>query len=201
MTKRKKIGIIFIVIGLILAVSAGLFYWYINREIKGSPDDYVIRKTSEGTIVENERAGLIVKAPEGWEVKKIESFKEGSVVIQSPNMEGEGKNGIIRPPLTSGCGIEVTVTHKKMNFEEIKTEMKEIHWILAPKFEEFEEVIINNQRALKNTLDSKSSGPMIGVYIPKENKVYNFTLIWASNEKEKCIQEFDIFLNSLQITN
>ena len=62
MTKRKKIGVIFIVIGLILAVSAGLFYWYINREIKGSPDDYMIRETNEGIVVENNKAGLEVKA-------------------------------------------------------------------------------------------------------------------------------------------
>jgi uncharacterized protein YxeA len=49
----KKSSIILILI--IILIVFGFFYWWDNREIKGNPEDYIIKETSEGTIVENER--------------------------------------------------------------------------------------------------------------------------------------------------
>jgi hypothetical protein len=191
---NKKV--IFVIV-LILAV--GGFFWWQGREIKGSPEDYVIIETEEGTFVENKKAGLVVKAPEGWEAEKIEFLKEGSVVVQTSNIEGEKRDGIVVPPLIRGCGIEITMTYKALSFEEIKKEAKEIHWMLVPIFEEFEEIVINNKKALKNTWESKTKGPMIAIYIPTDNKVYTFTLAWAPDEKERCIQEFESFLETISI--
>jgi len=61
---NKKIVIPIIIVVLILV--GGGFFWWQWREIKGSPDDYVIKETPEGKIVENKKAGLTVKVPEGW---------------------------------------------------------------------------------------------------------------------------------------
>jgi CRISPR/Cas system CSM-associated protein Csm4 (group 5 of RAMP superfamily) len=91
------------------------------------------------------------------------------------------------------------MTYKALSFEEIKKEAKEIHWMLVPIFEEFEEIVINNKKALKNTWESKTKGPMIAIYIPTDNKVYTFTLAWAPDEKERCIQEFESFLETISI--
>jgi hypothetical protein len=193
---NKKFLFLFIFV-LILVV--GGFFWWQEREIKGSPEDYVIIETEEGTFVENKKAGLVVKAPEGWEAEKIEFLKEGSVVVQTSNIEGEKRDGIVVPPLIRGCGIEITMTYKALSFEEIKKEAKEIHWMLVPIFEEFEEIVINNKKALKNTWESKTKGPMIAIYIPTDNKVYTFTLAWAPDEKERCIQEFESFLETISI--
>ena len=196
MNKNTKIIILIIVI---LAVAVGgIFYWYTNREIKGSPDDYVIRQTSEGTIVENKKAGLIVKAPEGWETKKLE-FLEGSALIYTEDIEGRMEHGMVEPPLTKGCGIETAVVYKKMTFEEIKEEVKAIHWGLQIKSEEFEEITANQHPALKNTFDSEVLGQVMVIYIPIKNKLYNFSLNWAPDEKEKCIQEFNKFLETVEI--
>jgi len=191
----KKI-VIPIVIVLIL-VAGGVFWWQ-GREIKGSPADYVIKETPEGKIVENKKAGLTVKVPEGWEIKRVE-FGEGSVVSYFPNTEGEQRNEMVSPPLKKGCIIETSVVYKKMNFEEIKKEVKAIHWGLRIKSEEFEEITVNNQKALKNTSDSEVLGPAMVVYIPIRNKLYDFDLYWVPNEKERCVQEFDKFLETVSI--
>jgi len=196
---KKKIFIPIFVVLFLAVAAAGFFWWWQGREIKGSPEDYVIKETSEGTIVENKRAGLVVKAPEGWEAEKIELFKEGSVVIQTSDIEGEEAKGVVVPPLARGCGIEITITYKALNFEEIKKEAKEIHWMLVPILEEFEEVIINNKKALKNTWESKANGPMIAIYVPTGSKVYTFTLAWVPNDKNRCIQEFENFLGTVSI--
>ena len=49
---KKKIVIPIIVI---LILAAGGIFWWQNREIKGSPEDYVIKETEEGKIVENKK--------------------------------------------------------------------------------------------------------------------------------------------------
>jgi len=195
---RKKILIsIFVILFLILIIGGGFFWWQ-NREIKGSPEDYIIKETPEGKIVENKKAGLVVKAPEGWIEKKIELL-EGSVVFDTPDIEGKWEDEMVKPPLKRGCTIEATVVYKKMDFDEIKKEIKELHAGLGIKSEEFEIVTINNRQVLKNTFDSKFIGPGIGAYFINKNKIYSFGVYWAPEEKERCIQEFDKFLATVSI--
>jgi len=194
MSKKRKLIILTIII---LVLGGGLFYWWQNREIKGSPEDYVLKETGAGVFVENKKAGLTVRVPEGWEVKKI-NLLEGSMVFYTQNVEGVWKNEMVNPPLIKGCGIGEGVTYKKMNFEEIKKEIEEIHSILV-KSDTFELTTINNRPALKNTFDSSVFGPGISVYFPDKNKVYNFGVSWGPEEKEECIQEFEEFLETVSI--
>ena len=191
----KKI-VIPIVIVLIL-VAGGVFWWQ-GREIKGSSADYVIKETPEGKIVENKKAGLIVKIPEGWETQKIELL-EGSVALYTPDVEGVWRNEMINPPLRKGCAVGGGVIYKKMSFDEIKKEIKEIHAGLGIKSEEFEIITINNHQALKDTFDSLSIGPGISVYILNKEKIYNLGVYWAPDDKERCVQEFDKFLETISI--
>jgi len=191
---KKNLVLVFIIL---LLIGGGVFWWQ-KREIKGSPEDYVIKETVEGKFVENKKAGLVMKIPEGWEVRKIE-VEEGSMVIHTPGIEGKNWNEIIVPPLTKGCGIDVSVVYKRMDFGEIKDEVKRIHWSINIKSEEFEEITINNYPALKNTFDSEKLGSAISIYIPIKNKLYDFDLYWAPDEKERCIHEFDKFLETVSI--
>jgi len=195
----NKKNIFAFVIFLIL-IAGGLFWWWqSNKEIKGSPDDYIIKETEEGTFVENKKAGLVVKVPEGWEVKKIKDIEEGSFIVQTSNIEGKRINDVLVPPLAQGCGIEIAINYKKLNFEEIEQDVKEIYWRLEVTDQKFERIIVDNKEALKNIVNAKRVGPMIGVYIPLSDKVYSFTLIWGPDEKEKCIQEFENFLETISI--
>lgn len=192
----KKI-IIPIVIVLILA-AGGFFWWWQGREIKGSPEDYIIKETPEGKIIENKKAGLTVKAPEGWNTQKIELL-EGSVIFDTPDIEGAWRNEMISPPLKKGCGMETAVVYEEMNFDILKGKIKEIHAGLGIKSEEFEIITINNHQALKNTFDSLSIGPGIVVYFIQKNKLYSFAVYWAPDDKERCVQEFNKFLETVSI--
>ena len=194
MIKKQKLIILTII--LLTLIFGGIFYWQ-NREIKGSPEDYVIKEISSKVFVENKRAGLTVQVPDGWEVKKI-NLLEGSVVFYTSDIEGVWKNGMINPPLTKGCGIGEGIIYKKMDFEEIKKEIEEIHSILV-KPDKFELITINNRQALKNTFDSSILGPGVSVYFPNKNKLYNFGVSWGPDEKEQCIEEFDEFLKTVSI--
>jgi len=195
--KKKIIISIFVILFLIL-VAGGGFFWWQRREIKGSPKDYVIKETAEGKIVENKKAGLTVKVPEGWEAKKIE-FLEGSMAFYTKDAEGTWQNGIMDTPFKKGCVIAEGMIYKKMSFEEMKKEIKDIHFGLGIKSDEFEEIEIKNRKALKNTFDSIRTGPGISIYIPDKNKVYNFGVFWGPQDKDRCIQEFDKFLETIPI--
>ena len=194
----KKIIFLGLIILLILVGAGGFFWWWQNREIKGSPEDYVIKETAEGKIVENKRAGLVVKVPEGWETEKVK-FEEGAINFYSPDIEIELREEKIVLPIKKGCLIQANVVYKKMDFEQIKEEVKYTHYWLGIKSEEFEEITIKNYPAIKNTFDTHKEGPGMGIYLPRNNKGYAFYLRWGSNEKERCIQEFDKFLETISI--
>jgi len=193
---NKKVIFIFVIV--LILCGAGGFFWWQNREIKGSPADYVIKETAEGKIVENKKAGLTVKAPEEWEVKRVE-FEEGAVNFSPLNAEVELREWKIVLPIKNGCLIQTNVVYKKMDFEQIKEEAKYTHYWLGKISEEFKEITMKNYSSLKNTFDTQKAGPGIGIYIPVNNKGYAFYLYWGLNEKERCIQEFDSFLETVSI--
>lgn len=195
---NKKIIIPIIIVVLLILVAGGVFWWQ-KREIKGSPEDYVIKETAEGIIVENKKAGLTVKVPEGWEAKKIKDIEEGSFIIQTLNIKGKKINDAVVPPLTQGCGIEIKINYKKLSFEEIEQDVKEIYRRLGLIDQKFEMVMVANKKALKNIVETETKGPMTGIYIPAKDKVYSFTLVWAPDEKEKCTEQFAHFLGTVSI--
>ena len=197
-TKKIKIIIPVVIILLVLIIVGGIFYLWQKRETKGSPEDYVIKETAEGIIVENKKAGLKVKVPEGWEVQKME-FEEGAVTFYSPKAELEWRDERIVLPIKKGCMIQTTIVYKKMNFTQIEKEARETHLIMGVKSEEFEEIAINNYRALKNAFETPNFGPSIGVYIPVKNRVYSFYVVWSDGEKENCLREFNKFLEVVSI--
>lgn len=193
----KKIIISSVILILVL-VAGGFFYWQQNRKIKGSPADWIIKETAEGKIVENKRAGLTVKAPQGWETKKME-VEEGAILLSSLDAEIEWRDERIVLPVRKGCMMQSNVLYKKMNPEQIKDEARASHFLMGVKSEEFKEKSINNYRAIENTFDIQTIGMSIGVYIPLENIIYSFYLNWGPNDKENCIQEFNKFLETVQI--
>ena len=194
---KKKIIFLFCVLILALALG-GFFYWQQHREIKGSPNDYVIKQTPEGTFVENKKAGLVVKVPEEWKAEKINEG-EGSVILYSPEI---GKNLIekkIDSPLKNGCIIETSIMYRKMDFSDLKLEAKYNLSFLQPNSVEFKEIKINNYKALKTIADTQKIGPGIGIDIPYKKKVHSFLLLYSYQKKEDCLEKFNNFLGQISI--
>lgn len=189
---NKKVIFVFVIV--LLLAGGGFFWWWQGREIKGSPADYVIKETPEGKIVENKRAGLMVKVPEGWKVQKIE-VDEGLVILFPLETEMETRESRIVLPIEKGCLIRTTVVYREGDFEEIKRETRRDHFLVGGViYDEFEEITIADYRGLKNSFGLEKLGEGISIYIPIRNKVYSFHLAWGPEEKERCSMEFDKFL-------
>ncbi|RKY20005.1 MAG: hypothetical protein DRP62_08870 [Planctomycetota bacterium] len=192
---NKKI--VFILVVVLILIIGGIFLW-INKpkEIKGSPDDYVIKETQEGIVVENSRAGLRFKVPDGWKARKVE-VEEGSVVLYSPDAESVYQ-GKIRPPLKKGCMIEIAVGYRKKTFEEIEKDIREELKLLGVvKSEKFERIEIKNSPALKITFNCSDLGSNIDVYIPRDRMFYGIGMSVGPQELERCNQELDRFLETI----
>jgi len=194
---NRKVVFIFVVV-LILCVVGGFFWWQ-NREIKGSQADYVVKETAEGKIVENKKAGLTVEVPEGWEIKKMET-EEGLMTFFPLETEMEIIEGKIVLPIKKGCLIRTTIVYREGNLDQIKKETTIDHVLMGGTiYDDFEEVMMNNYYGIKNVFESEKFGSGTSIYIPIKNKVYGFHLVWASDEKERCVQEFDKFLETVSI--
>ena len=194
---KKKIIFLFCVLILVLALG-GFFYWQQHKEIKGSPNDYVIKQTSEGTFVENKKAGLVVKVPEGWKAEKIKR-EEGFILLFPTYIKIKWENNKPKLPLKNGCLIDLSVIYKKMNFADIKLDAQYSLSFLKVKSQNFEEIEVHNKKALKNSFDTEKIGPGLGIDILYKNKVYVFYLYWSPEHKKTCLQKFNTFLDQISI--
>ena len=196
---KKKILIPIFVVLFLAVATAGFFWWWQGREIKGSPQDYVIKETEEGKFVENKRAGLTMKVPEDWIAEKIE-VEEGLMILFPLETEIEMREEKITLPIKEGCLIRTTVVYREADFDEIKRETRRDHLLVGGvKYDEFQEITINNYHGLKNSFETEKLGSGISIYAPIKNKVYGFHLVWGAEEKEKCSSKFDNFLETVLI--
>lgn len=195
----KKIVLAIFGIFVILVAGGGFFWWWHGREITGSPEDYVILDRTDGTFVENKKAGLSVKVPEGWKAERVKR-EEGWVMLYSPETKIEWKEeGVVLLPLEKGCIIDSEVLYKKMTLGEVELDIKYTLTALGLDFIEVEDTFVNSTPALRTTFDTKKIGPGGIVNIPHNDKVYIFNLTFGVNEKEECTREFDNFLETVSI--
>ena len=198
LTKSKKIVLILFV--LLILLSGGIFLWQKKKGTEGSVKDFVIRETAEGVFVENKKAGLSVEAPEGWEVEKVE-LEPGAINFNSPNMQVVKKDGQIILPIEQGCKIQSSVGYEKLNLIDLQIELRYSFALAKMKSTRFEEIVFNDYPAIKTFfgLEENDIGTGMSLSVLSPNKIYGFSVMWANNEKEECIQEFNKFLEKVNI--
>ena len=93
MKKKIVIPLIFVSIFFLGAAITGYAHWWVRNCKKGSVDDFVIKETPEGKIVENKREKLTFKIPDGWKIEKDSlgyepgTEEEWRVNLYSPDIE------------------------------------------------------------------------------------------------------------------
>lgn len=191
----------------LIIIFGGIFLWAeIGKQIddftattpgvKFEPlENYEILETQEGTIVRNENAGLIFQVPNGWSAHKTEAGLEQWIInINSPDLMADEKGF-----LTQGCGISAWVEYDEFSANAVR------HRIQDPErfseellFGKYETTEVSNLLSLKMILDNPSWGQSIGTKTPIKNRIYVFdTRILP--EEEKCLNDFNNFLNNISI--
>lgn len=205
--KNKKIIISIIIIVLLLIVG-GVFWWKYYKHISIEKTieeiaDYVVEETSEGKIIKSKDGNLSCKVPAGWKLKNNDKYISMPVWIFSPELFTDYKRGEKRNIFNSkeGCLIELGFDEKGvLSLKELEEKIKKAHQSFGLESEgSFEEAEIGNHRALKNILISSLLGHYTGVFVPFEGKVYGFGIYSGEKDAEKCVEEFDRFLENVSI--
>lgn len=198
-----------IVILVLLLVVGGVFWWRQTQETPpeewekaeySKSEDYVVKETAEGKIVENKKAGLSFRIPEGWRVEKPPPGVRDFIRLYSS--KAEEKNILI---IEKGCRIVPDVQYITASIDTIREELAKDIW--KPYLISTEIIKIDTQESLKYIAESPElKFYRVGVGIPvrsifpfKKNKVYSFVLDSAFQDKEKCLEIFNEFLKTISI--
>lgn len=216
--KHMKKKIIISIIILLILVAGGGFWWWKATKIEriekrvgfSLPMNYIVKETGEGKFIENEREGLRLKVPDGWEVIERE---DGTISLLSPEFK-EGEN--LAESYEKGCLIEFRIS-KLAKEESLKYEIERItnFSIELKKNPEkmknlngksYEIVRINNYQGLKTIFIQKGEKrdrylSNISVEIPREEgeRIYFFETHFSTKNEEKCAREFNNFLETISI--
>jgi len=207
---KKEIIISIVIVIVLILIVGGLFYWWQGRMAQKSKEiqkkeevteekiietfgDIVVKETSEGKVVENKKEGISMKVPEGWVVQLPTNAQE-PVSFYSPDVTqgGEGEEFT--------CKITFSVSQEKKDIASLKEEIGfNISELFTVEFHKFEVIKIAEIEALKSILNTLETGYSIAVYIPTSDRLYNFIIYANPEDKDKCSQEFNKFLDTVLI--
>jgi len=204
---NKKVVLILVLI--LLLFIGGVFLWRTREEpfkewrSQYSPkEDYVVIETPDGKILKNEKMGLKVGIPDGWKLdERWEGGLVGNIILTSQDFERQPGNN----PFKKGCLIEIGIADYG-KYETVETEtIKDFIEMCKAEPEQlkkdgYEYVKIDEYEALKTTTPNKpETERFISVRVLIDNKVYSFSTPLYSENKERCAQEFDEFLETVSI--
>lgn len=158
-------------------------------------EDYKIIETSEGKFVENEKAGLSFKVPDGWRVE-IDESTEIQLLVKF--FEKNAKRDLTSGFLIEGCGWQLGIEDNKAEAQRI---VQDIGLCQHNNVDLRKEVIdINGHRALKIIVfDDPKLGKDVYIGLPLEEKISYFRVLFFPGEEERCSREFDKFLETVLI--
>ena len=199
---NKKFLFVFVFV-LILVVGGGFFWWGKIRETpiekweaaKVSPEeDYIIKETPEGKIVENKKMGLIYEIPKNWILENGNPTR-----FYSSDTEFKEKSSVF---LEKGCKIDVYASYIKTNLDTLKKfiDAEFSKSSLITKLDESSTIKVSNYSALRHKYHLDKFGmSSILVDFPSKDKLYRILLSSPIEEKEHCEEEFNKFLETISV--
>jgi len=209
MHKKIKIIILIFIIILFFLCAVGVFFlrqWKKESEVGFTwSENFSERELNGEKIIEDKKSGLLVKIPDDWQ--KVEGIGGLSIIFLSSDFKLHPKMGPYSPTIPEkGCSIEMSVK------KEIESSDSDIEYsYLREKIEnclisthcEDEIVEVSGYKALKHTFSPEDqsiiSGNYVSVKIPRNEWVFTFETYLFSEDKERCAQEFNKFLEKVSI--
>jgi len=198
----KKVIFCFLGLILISAIAGFFYYWQIYKtppekwaEAKYSPaEDYKITEENGEKFIENKKAGISFKVPNGWRIEKPQG--RDYVALLSP----EAKNTLF---LENGCKIIIETRYIKTDIETIEKELRRAHKSWG-KVDEYEKINFSGKETLKNKVEIESADQFgTGLHIPKigflKNKTIYAGLSSHRKDKDVCWKNFQNFLSTVSI--
>lgn len=204
LNKNKKV--IFFVVIILLLIVMGVFLWnkykkpYIPYVLF---EEFVITEIEEEKIIEYKKTGFKMRISKDWEINGF--IGRDGLLLTSPDFEFHQRVGQYSPPIPEkGCSLTVSIIKRSstdMEYDFIG------HLIKAcPEVGQDcnGDIIVefNGNRGLKHAYIPENSlipGKYVSVEIPKGDKLYYFETDLFSQDRERCEQEFDKILGTVEI--
>jgi len=209
---KNKYFLVFILITILVA--GGIFYWWQQQKLTppeewdtaevSQREDYAITQQEDGgLLVKNEKAGLSLELPEGWQFEEeySQSSVSGGVSFASPDMT----TGTIADVVVEGCRLKISVGEIKTDFETFKENIEERieeQTSLNPAIvsEEINITEISNNQATKHLFKNENlEMSFVRVGIPTEQRLYELGVDAAIHQRNKCEKEFEKILDTISI--
>lgn len=209
MTKKIKIIISVVVFVLIiLIIAGGYFFWLWRKESEvgfATFGDFNEKVNNGEKIIEHTKSGLNVKISKDWQTGN--GLGELSIIFLSSDFKLHPKMGPYSPPIPeNGCSIEMSVkkeiesSDSDIEYSYLKEKIEEC---LTPTKCEDEIIEVSGHKALKHVFSPENqsiiSGNYVSVKVPRNEWVYAFEAYLFSQDKERCEQEFNKFLEKISI--
>jgi len=201
---NKKV--IFFVIVILLLAAAGVFLWqkykkpYIPYVLS---EEFTITESNGEKIIEYKKTGFKIRTPGNWEIDGF--IGRNGLLLTSPDFEFHERVGQYSPPIPEkGCSITISIIKRSsldMEYNPLG-QLIEACPTVGQDCNEYKIIEINGNRGLKYIYSLEENlipGRYISVEIPKNKKLYTFEAYLFSQDRERCEQEFDKILNTIEI--
>jgi len=199
---NKKV--IFFVIVILLLIIAGVFLWQKYKK----PDvgyvlseEFTITESNGEKIIEYKKTGFKMKIPGDWEINGF--IGRNGLLLTSPDFEFHERVGPYSPPIPEkGCSIVVSIAKKGTLGTNYINKLIEACPTIGQECNDYIVVEFNGIRGLEHTYVPENSlipGKYVSIEIPKGDKLYSFETHLFSQDRERCEQEFDKILNTVEI--
>jgi hypothetical protein len=190
----------------LLLAAAGVFLWqkykkpYIPYVLS---EEFTITESNGEKIIEYKKTGFKMRTPGDWEIDGF--IARNGLLLTSPDFEFYEKVGPYSPPIPEkGCSVTISIIKRSsldMEYNPIG-ELIEVCPEVGQECNDYIIVEFNGFRGLEHTYIPENSlipGKYVSIEIPKGDKIYSFETHLFSQDRERCEQEFDKILNTIEI--
>ena len=186
---------------LVVAAALGVLYFIGTKQAQApeapaymippeemrNPEEIVV----EGNRFTDTRQGYSGIIPEGWEIKKPTTIRQGTTLYDQVALTGMGEDG---------CKIDSGFINTSQSPTELIKETKEttIPYSTNPKIEEGE-ITIDGYSGVFLEIISIETGFSRAVYIPINDKIYGVAIFSSVDSYKNCLGPFDAFLANLRL--
>ena len=206
---NKKV--IFFVIVILLLIIAGVFLWqkykkpYIPYVLS---EEFTITESNGEKIIEYKKTGFKMRIPGGWEIDGF--IGRNGLLLTSPDFEFHERVGPYSPPIPEkGCSITIDIIKgssdsTKYDYVDYISEILKACPKVGQECVGGDYIVkeFNELKGLEHTYVPENSlipGKYVSIEIPKGDKLYSFETHLFSQDRERCEQEFDKILNTVEI--
>jgi len=201
LSKRKKI--VFFIILIILSAVAGVFLWqkYKKPDIPYVlSEEFTITEANGEKIIEYKKTGFKIRIPGDWDIHDNSGVR---LLFTSFDFELHPDVGPFGAPLPKkGCSIALSIAREGTFGTSHIGQLIESCPTIGQDCNEYKIVEINGNRGLKYIYSLEENfipGKYISVEILKDKKIYFFEAYLFSQDRERCEQEFDNILSTVEI--